>query len=39
MILEALDNFLPNIQFTYDLLKKRVAFLDLNVSLENGSVT
>ena len=31
--------FLPNLQFTYESSKKRVAFLDLNVSLENGSVT
>ena len=32
-----LYNFLPN--FTYESSKKRVAFLDLNASLENGSVT
>ena len=31
-------NFLPNLQFTYQSSKKRVAFLDLNVSLENGLV-
>ena len=37
--MEGLDNFLPNIQFTCDLSKKRVTFLDLNVSLENGSIT
>ena len=30
---------MPNLQFTYDSLKKRVAFSDLNVSQENGSVT
>ena len=34
-----LNNFLPNLQFTYESSKKRVAFLDLNVSLENGSIT
>ena len=37
--MEGLNNFLPNLQFTYESSKKRVAFLDLNVSLENGSVT
>ena len=37
--MEGLNIFLPNLQFTYKLSKKRVAFLDLNVSLENGSVT
>ena len=31
--------FLPNLQLTYESSKKRVAFLDLNVDLENGSVT
>ena len=36
---EGLNNFLPNLKFTYESSKKRVAFLDLNVSLENGSVT
>ena len=38
-LIEGLNNFLPSIQFTYESTKKRVAFLDLNVSLENGSVT
>lgn len=28
----------PNLQFTYESLKKRVASLDLNVSLENGTI-
>ena len=37
--MEGLNNFLPNLKFTYELSKKRIAFLDLNVSLENGSVT
>ena len=37
--MERLNNFLPNLQFTYESSKKRVAFLDLNVSLENGSIT
>ena len=37
--MEGLKNFLPNLKFTYESSKKRVAFLDLNVSLENGSVT
>ena len=37
--MEGLNNFLPNLQFTYESSKKSVAFLDLNVSLENGSVT
>ena len=37
--MEGLSNFLPNLQFIYDSSKKRVAFLDLNVSAENGSIT
>ena len=37
--MEGLNNFLPNIQFTYESSKKKVAFLDLNVSLEHGSTT
>ena len=37
--MEGLKNFLPNLKFTYESSKKRVAFLDLNDSLENGSVT
>ena len=32
-----LNNFLPNLQFTYN--SSKIAFLDLNVSLENGLVT
>ena len=31
--LEGLNNFLPNLIFPYESWKKRVAFLDLNVSL------
>ena len=30
---------MPYLQFTCESSKKRVAFLDLNVSLENGSIT
>ena len=37
--MEGLNNFLPNLQFTYESSKKSVAFLDLDVSQENGSVT
>ena len=37
--MKGLNNFLPNLQFTYDSLKERVAFLTLNVSIENGSIT
>ena len=37
--MEGLNNFLPNLQFTYESSKKRVEFLDFNVSLENRSVT
>ena len=37
--MKGLNGFLPNLQFIYESLKKRVAFLDLNVSLENGSVS
>ena len=33
--MEKLNNFLPNFKFTYQSSKKRVVFLDLNVSLEN----
>ena len=37
---EELNKFLPNLKFTYESSKKkRVAFLDLNVSLENRSIT
>ena len=34
-----LNKFLPNLQFTYDSSKKRVGFWDLDVSLENSSIT
>ena len=37
--MEGLNNFLPNFKFTSESSKKRVSFLDLNVNLENGSVT
>ena len=37
--MERFNIFLQNLQFTYESSKKRVAFLDLNFSLENGSVT
>ena len=37
--MERSKNISPNLQFTYESSKKRVAFLDLNISLENGSVT
>ena len=38
-LMKGLNNFLPNFQFTYDSSRKRVAFLDLNVSLKNVSIT
>ena len=38
-LMEGLNNFLPNLQFTCESPEKRVGFLDLNVSLENGSIT
>ena len=37
--MKGLNNFWPNLQFTYESSKKRVAFLDLNASLEYGSIT
>ena len=37
--MERLNVFLPNLLFTYESSKKRVVFLYLNVSLENGSIT
>ena len=37
--MEGLNIFWLNLLFTHESSKKRVAFLDLNVSLENGSVT
>ena len=37
--MEGLNNFFRKLQFIYKPSRKRVAFLDLNVSLENGSVT
>ena len=36
--MEELNNLFPNLKFTYESLKKRVEFLDLNISLENGSI-
>ena len=37
--MEKLNQFLPNLKFTYESSQKKVAFLDLNVSLENGCIT
>ena len=37
--MEGLNNFLLNLQFTYESSKKSVAFLDLIVSMENGSLS
>ena len=37
--MEGLNNFLPNLQFIYELYLQRVAFLDLYVNLVNGSIT
>ena len=37
--MEGLNNFLQKLQFTFESSKNRVAFLDLNISLENGSIT
>ena len=37
--MEAFNKFLPSLQLTYEPSKRRVAFLDFDVSLENGSVT
>ena len=34
-----LNQFLPNLKFTYESSHKKVAFLDLNVSLENCCIT
>ena len=36
---EELNKFLLNLKLTNKSLEKRVAFLDLNVSLKNGSCT
>ena len=43
---QKLDSFLnefkkfhPNLSFTYEILKERVKFLDLNVSLRNGAIS
>ena len=33
--MEKLNQLLPNLKFTYESSKKKVAFLDLNDSLEN----
>ena len=38
MFMEELNKLFPNLEFTYESLKKTVAFLDLNISLENGSI-
>ena len=37
--MEKLNQFLSNLKFTYESSQKKVAFLDLNVSLENGCIT
>ena len=37
--MEKLNQFPPNLKFTYESSQKKVAFLDVNVSLENGSIT
>ena len=37
--MEKLNQFLPNLRFTYESSQKKVAFLDLNVSPENGCTT
>ena len=34
-----MNQFLPNLKFTYESSQRKVAFLDLNVSLENGCIT
>ena len=36
--MKELNIFLPNVKFTLESSKKRVDFLDLKVSLENGSI-
>ena len=33
------QNFQPNLKFTYESSQKKVAFLDHNVSFENGCIT
>ena len=37
--MQKLNHFLPNFNFTYESSQKTVAFLDPNVSLENGCIT
>ena len=37
--MEKLNQFLSNFKFTYESSQKKVAFLDLNISLENGYIT
>ena len=37
--MENLNQFLPNVKFPYESPSKKVAFLDLNVSLGNGVIT
>ena len=37
--MKELNTFLPNLKFTLESLKKRVVFLDLKFSLENGSTS
>ena len=37
--MEKLNQFLPNLKFRDESSQKKVAFLNLNVSLENGCIT
>ena len=37
--MEKLNQFLLNFKFTYESSQKKEAFLDINVSLENGCIT
>ena len=37
--MENLNQFLPNVKFTYESSQKKVDFLYLNVSLQNGCIT
>ena len=37
--MQRLKDFLPSFQFIYESSKKRLAILDLDVSLGNGSIT
>ena len=37
--MQKLNQFLPNLKFMDESSQKKVVFLDLNVSLENGCIT